>query len=98
LKKIPYNEKTVKNKRPRKTLVLYKAKMSKALESFNEKNCINGKTITRNITKISIEKSPKIDVIIKNQKENPPETANALNLGDDNSILDWIHESYNSRL
>jgi len=50
------------------------------------------------ITKYSIVKTPKIDVIIKNQKVNPADTANALNLGDDNSILNRINEGYESAL
>jgi hypothetical protein len=36
--------------------------------------------------KISKEKLPIADVIMKNQNEKPAVTANALNLGDDNSI------------
>jgi hypothetical protein len=37
-------------------------------------------------------------VIIKNQKENPAVTASALNLGEDNSILNWINECYKTAL
>jgi hypothetical protein len=37
-------------------------------------------------------------VIIKNQKENPAVTASALNLGEDNSILNWINERYKTAL
>jgi len=44
------------------------------------------------ITKYSSVNTPKIDVKTKNQKVNPAETANALNLGDDNSILNRINE------
>ena len=32
--------------------------------------------------------------IIKNQNDNPAETANALNLEDERSILNWINEGY----
>ena len=34
------------------------------------------------------------DEIIKNQKDKPALTANALNLGDDNSILNRIDKRY----
>ena len=37
-------------------------------------------------------------VIIKNQNENPAVTANDLNLGEDNSILNRIDKSYQTRL
>lgn len=41
--------------------------------------------------KISNEKKLKDDEIIKNQKENPKDTANALNLGEEMSILNRIN-------
>ncbi len=50
------------------------------------------------ITKFSIEKNPNADIMIIYQKENPADTANALNLGDDSSILDRIDESDQSTL
>ena len=37
-------------------------------------------------------------VIIKNQNENPAVTANDLNLGEDNSILNRIDKSHQTRL
>ena len=37
-------------------------------------------------------------VIIINQKEKPAVTVNALNLGDESSILDRINESYKTTL
>jgi len=54
--------------------------------------------MTIKIAKYSNLKIPKIDVIIKNQKVNPADTANALNLGDDNSILNRINEGDESAL
>ena len=72
--------------------------MFNALETLIEINCIKGKTIAIKITKYSSAKTPMIFVIIKNQKVNPAETANALNLGVDDSILNWVNESYKSTL
>ena len=37
-------------------------------------------------------------MITKNQKDNPAETANALNLGEENCILNWINECDQSTL
>ena len=74
------------------------ANTSRALETLIAKNCINGKIITIKIANISRVKIPNIDVITKNQKVNPAETANALNLGDDNSILNRINECYQTTL
>ena len=42
----------------------------------------------------SIENIPVAVDIIKNQNDNPAETANALNLEDERSILNWINEGY----
>ena len=74
------------------------AKMSNAFESFNAKICVMIIINTRKITSASIENKPEADVIIKNQKENPAVTASALNLGEDNSILNWINECYKATL
>ena len=68
--------------------------MSNALDTFTDKICIKVKTIIIKITKYSSENTPDIEVIIKNQNVNPADTANALNLGDDNSILNRINERY----
>ncbi len=94
LKNIPYKEITNTNKIPRKNFVLYIANVSSALDTLIDINCIKGKTIATNIAKYSRVKTPTIDVITKNQKVNPAATANALNLGGDNSILDRINEGY----
>ena len=67
------------------------AKTSKAFETFTDKICIKGKTTRIKMINISMEKIPTILVIIKNQKEKPVETVRALNLGEDNSILDRIN-------
>ena len=64
--------------------------MSSALETLIDINCIKGKIIAIKIRKYSIVKTPIIDVIIKNHNVKPAETVNALNLGEDNSILDRI--------
>ena len=74
--------------------MLINAKMSNAFESFNAKICVMVIIITRKIISASIENKPEAEVIIKNQKENPAVTASALNLGDDNSILNRINECY----
>ena len=42
----------------------------------------------------SKENIPIVLDIIKNQNDNPAETANALNLEDERSILNWINEGY----
>ena len=72
--------------------------MSNAFESFNAKICVIVIINIRKITNASIENKPVAEVIIKNQKENPAVTASALNLGEDNSILNWINERYKTAL
>ena len=74
------------NNIPKNTLVLITANISNPFDSFKEKIWVNDIVITRNILKISKEKLRVADVIMKNQNEKPAVTANALNLGDDNSI------------
>ena len=74
------------------------AKMSNAFESFNAKICVMIIVDTRKITSDSIENNPVAEVIIKNQRENPAVTANALNLCEDNSILNRINECYKTTL
>jgi hypothetical protein len=77
---------------PRKIFVLINANVSKPFEIFVAKICVAIKTNTTNITKISIEKYPIVDVMMKNQKDTPAVTANDLNLGEDVSILYRINE------
>ena len=50
------------------------------------------------IANTSIENKPMDEEIIKNHKENPAVTAKALNLEDDNSILNRINECYETTL
>ena len=45
-----------------------------------------------------MENIPVILDIIKNQNDNPAETANALNFEDERSILNRINEGYQSTL
>jgi len=52
------------------------------------------KIIPINNKNISKEKKPVAEVMIKNQKENPPVTANDLNRGEDVCILNRINKSY----
>lgn len=47
-----------------------------------------------NTANISKENIPNEDTIIKNQNDKPADTASPLNLGDDNSNLNWIDECY----
>mgnify|MGYP004254132059 CR=1 FL=1 len=49
-------------------------------------------TETVKMTKYSRVKKFRVNEIIKNQKVMPADTANALNLGDESSILDRINE------
>ena len=72
--------------------------MSNAFESFNAKICVIVIINTRKIISASIENKPVAEEIIKNHKENPAVTAMALNLGDDNSILNRINECYQTAL
>ena len=72
--------------------------MSNAFESFNAKICVMVIVNIRKITSDSIENKPVVEVIIKNQRVNPAVTANALNLSEDSSILNWINERYKTAL
>ena len=72
--------------------------MSNAFESLNAKIWVIAIVIAIKITNASIENKPVAEEIIKNHKENPAVTAMALNLGDDNSILNRINECYKTWL
>ena len=74
------------------------AKMSNAFESLRAKIWVIDIVIATKITNASIENKPMVEDIIKNQRENPAVTANALNLCDDNSILNRINECYKAAL
>ena len=73
-------------------------KMSNAFESFNAKIWVIAIVIATKIVNASKENKPVAEEIIKNHKENPAVTAMALNLGDDNSILNRINECYKTWL
>ena len=72
--------------------------MSNAFESFNAKIWVIDIVIATKIVNASKENKPVAEEIIKNHKENPAVTAMALNLGDDNSILNRINECYKTTL
>ena len=93
LNKTPYKEITETKSSPKKNFVLKSAKISNTFDTLRERICIKGKTITMKTIKDSIENIPKEVIMTRYQKENPADTASALNLGDDNSILDRIDES-----
>ena len=82
------------NKIPRNTFVFIVAKISNPLESFTANIWVSVKIIATKIPNNSRENTPMDDEIIKNQKDKPALTANALNLGDDNSILNRIDKRY----
>jgi len=82
------------NKIPTKIFVLIRANKSKPFDSFIAKIWV---TIATEITKTdnnSYERMPIAAEIIVNQNEIPVVTATALNLGDDNSILNRIDKSH----
>lgn len=64
------------------------------LETFFANIWNIGKTIPTKIRKEPIDKTSKKVVIVTNQNVNPAETVKALNLGEDNFILNRINESY----
>ena len=74
------------------------AKISNPFESLTEKIWVIAIVIATKIPSNSNEKTPIPTVIITNQNENPAVTANDLNLGDDNSILNRIDECYQTTL
>lgn len=77
----------------RKIFVLYSANTSNAFDTLNDNNWKIEKMTIAKIAKNSIEKVPVAVVIIKNQNDMPAETAIALNLGEENFILNWIYKS-----
>ena len=86
------------NKIPRNTFVLNIAKISNPLEIFFANIWVIVITTPIKISKNSIENTLKLELIIKNQNENPAVTANDLNLGEDNSILNRIDKSHQTSL
>ena len=85
---------TKTNSIPTKIFVLIVAKISKPLDNFTANICVTAANIIMKIRNTSIENIPIADVIIKNQKEKPAVTANALNLDEEVLILNRINESY----
>ena len=79
---------------PSKILVLTIANMSSPFEIFAAKIWVVMRIDAANISIISIEKYPMVDVIIKNQKDRPAVTASDLNLGEEVSILDRIDKCH----
>ena len=85
---------TKTNSIPTKIFVLIIAKISKPLDNFTANICVTAANIIMKIRNTSIENIPNVDVIIKNQKEKPAVTANALNLDEEVLILNRINESH----
>ena len=69
------------------------ANISSPLEIFSANICVIANTDPANITRYWSENTPTLLVIIKNQNDNPADTASALNLGDEVCILNGINES-----
>ena len=84
---------TKTNSIPTKIFVLIIAKISKPLDNFTANICVTAANIIMKIRNTSIENIPNADVIIKNQKEKPAVTANALNLAEEVLISNRINES-----
>ena len=74
------------------------AKASRILDSFLAKICVITKVVITKIPKVFNENNPIADDNIKNQKDNPRVTANDLNLGEENSNLDRINQTYKACL
>ena len=85
---------TKTNSIPTKIFVLIVAKISKPLDNFTANICVTAANIIMKIRNTSIENIPIADVIIKNQKEKPSVTANALNLDEEVLKLNRINESH----
>ena len=56
------------------------------------------KTLAMKTSNISNENIPIAEIIMKNQNERPAVTATDLKRGDDNSILNRINKSHQTRL
>lgn len=85
---------TKTNSIPTKIFVLIVAKISKPLDNFTANICVTAANIIMKIRNTSIENIPIAAVIIKNQKEKPAVTANALNLDEEVLISNRINESH----
>jgi|TARA_B110001454_G_scaffold106253_1_gene100009 hypothetical protein len=74
------------NNKPKKTVVLKIANLSKPFETLYAKICVIVKMEIEKISSDSYEKYPVVEVIMKNQKVNPAVTAIDLKRGEDNCI------------
>ena len=82
------------NKIPRNIFVLIIANTSRTFDTFIANIWVRIMIPAINDSIASIENIPVTLDIIKNQNDNPAETANALNLEDERFILNWINEGY----
>ena len=82
------------NKIPRNIFVLIIANTSRTFDTFIANIWVKIMIPAMNDNTASKENIPIVLDIIKNQNDNPAETANALNLEDERSILNWINECY----
>ena len=74
------------NNIPRNIFVFIIAKISRTFDNLIENIWVITRRLTTKIPKYSKEKILNDEVMIKNQKENPAVTANALNRGEEISI------------
>ena len=74
------------NNKPKKTVVLKIANLSKPFETLYAKIWVIVKMEIEKISSDSYEKYPVAEVIMKNQKVNPAVTATDLKRGEDNCI------------
>jgi len=91
LNKIPYNEITKTNIKPRNIFELIIANLSRMLESLIAKICVIINVTITNNTKYSKENICNDELIMKIQNERPKVTVNAFNLDDDERILNRIN-------
>ena len=91
---MPEMETTNINKIPRNIFVLTMANTSRTFDTFIANTWVKIMIPAMNDNIASKENIPVTLDIIKNQNDNPAETANALNLEDERSILNWINEGY----
>ena len=80
------------NKIPRNIFVLTMASASRTFDSFITNIWVRIIIPTINDSIASMENIPITLDIIKNQNDNPAETANALNLEVEFSILNWVNK------
>ena len=82
------------NKIPRNIFVLTMANTSRTFDTFIANIWVKIMIPAMNDNTASKENIPIALDIIKNQNDNPAETANALNLEDERSILNRINKGY----